>query len=121
MSPRSSTRCARRCATCSPSSTASASPTRGATRTGRAGGYVGDGVAASNLAGRTLADLVLCRDTGLTALPWVGHHSPRWEHEPLRWVGVNAGLQLARLADREEQATGRPARLGAVLDRLTAH
>ena len=92
-----------------------------ATRTGRAGGYVGDGVAASNLAGRTLADLVLGRDTGLTALPWVGHHSPRWEHEPLRWVGVNAGLQLARLADREEQATGRPARLGAVLDRLTAH
>ncbi len=92
-----------------------------ATRTGRAGGYVGDGVAASNLAGRTLADLVLGRDTGLTALPWVGHRSPRWEHEPLRWVGVNAGLQLARLADREEEATGRPARLGAVLDRLTAH
>ncbi len=92
-----------------------------ATRTGRAGGYVGDGVAASNLAGRTLADLVLGRETGLTALPWVGHRSPRWEPEPLRWVGVNAGLQLARLADREEAATGRPARLGALLDRLTAH
>jgi hypothetical protein len=34
---------------------------------------------------------------------------------------VNAGLQLARLADREEAATGHPARLGALLDRLTAH
>ncbi len=56
----------------------------------------------------------------LTALPWVGHRSPRWEHEPLRWVGINAGLQLAGLADREEEATGRPARLGALLDRLTA-
>jgi glycine/D-amino acid oxidase-like deaminating enzyme len=91
------------------------------TRTGRAGGYVGDGVAASNLAGRTLADLVLGRDTPLTALPWVGHRSPRWEPEPLRWLGVNAGLRVAHLADREELATGRPARLGAVVDRLTAH
>ena len=90
-------------------------------RTGGAGGYVGDGVAASNLAGRTLADLVLGRTTDLTELPWVGHRSPRWEPEPLRWLGVNAGLRLADLADREEAATGRPARLGALLDRLTAH
>jgi glycine/D-amino acid oxidase-like deaminating enzyme len=92
-----------------------------ATRTGGAGGYVGDGVAASNLAGRTLADLVLGRDSALTALPWVNHRSPRWEPEPLRWLGVNAGLRLAALADREEESTGRPARLGAVLSRLTAH
>jgi glycine/D-amino acid oxidase-like deaminating enzyme len=90
-------------------------------RTGRAGGYVGDGVAASNLAGRTLADLVLGRDTPITQLPWVGHRSPRWEPEPLRWLGVNAGLRLAHLADREELSTGRPARLGALLDRLVAH
>ena len=85
------------------------------TRTGRAGGYVGDGVAAANLAGRTLADLLLDRRTPLTELPWVGHRSPRWEPEPLRWLGVNAGLRVAALADREESATGRPARLGAVL------
>ena len=91
------------------------------TRTGRAGGYVGDGVAASNLAGRTLADLVLGRSTALVELPWVGHRSPRWEPEPLRWLGVNAGLRLAQLADREETRTGRPARLGALLSRLTAH
>ncbi len=91
------------------------------TRTGRAGGYVGDGVAASNLAGRTLADLVLRRGTPVTALPWVGHRSPRWEPEPLRWLGVNAGLRLADLADREERTTGAPARLGALLARLTAH
>ncbi|MBU9943570.1 MAG: FAD-binding oxidoreductase [Dermatophilaceae bacterium] len=90
-------------------------------RAGRAGGYVGDGVAASNLAGRTLADLVLGRQSAITALPWVGHRSPRWEPEPLRWLGVNAGLRLAQAADREEAATGRPARLGWLLDRLTAH
>lgn len=86
---------------------------------GWAGGYVGDGVAATNLAGRTLADLTLGRDTPLTTLPWVGHRSPRWEPEPLRWLGINAGLQLAHLADREEQRTGSPARLGRVLDRFT--
>lgn len=90
-------------------------------RIGGAGGYVGDGVAASNLAGRTLADLVLGRQSALTALPWVGHRSPRWEPEPLRWLGVNAGLRLAQAADREELSTGRPARLGWLLDRLTAH
>ncbi len=90
-------------------------------RTGRAGGYVGDGVAASNLAGRTLTDLVLGRGTSLTELPWVGHRSPRWEPEPLRWLGINAGLRVARLADREELASGTPARLGTVLARLTAH
>lgn len=89
------------------------------TRTGRAGGYVGDGVAASNLAGRTLTDLVLGRASPLTALPWVGHRSPSWEPEPLRWLGVNAGLRLAGLADREESRTGRPSRLASVLSGLT--
>ena len=45
-------------------------------RVGWAGGYVGDSVAATNLAGRTLADLVLGRRTVLTALPWVGITRP---------------------------------------------
>ena len=88
---------------------------------GWAGGYVGDGVAATNLAGRTLADLVLGIRSPLTQLPWVGHRSPSWEPEPLRWLGVNAGLQLATAADREERLTGRPALLGRALSRLTAH
>ena len=88
---------------------------------GHAGGYVGDGVALSNLAGRTLADLVTARNTALTHLPWVQHRSPRWEPEPLRWLGVNAGLQLANLADHEERLTGRPALLGGALSALTSH
>lgn len=91
------------------------------TRVGGAGGYVGDGVAVTNLAGRTLADLVLGRHTSLTALPWVGHRSPDWEPEPLRWLGVNAGLRLAALADVEERRTGRPARAGRLLAALTGH
>lgn len=86
-----------------------------------AGGYVGDGVATSNLAGRTLADLVLRRDSDLTALPWVGHRSPRWEPEPLRWLGVSAALRVMTSADDVERRTGRPARRAALVNRLLGH
>jgi glycine/D-amino acid oxidase-like deaminating enzyme len=72
-----------------------------------AGGYLGDGVATANLAGRTLADLILGRDTDLTRLPWVGHRSPRWEPEPLRWLGVRLVAAAAVHADRAE-ASSRP-------------
>jgi glycine/D-amino acid oxidase-like deaminating enzyme len=83
-----------------------------------AGGYVGDGVATTNLAGRTLADLITGADTARTHLPWVGHRSPRWEPEPLRWLGVNAGLWTMKLADRSESRQGRPSRLAATMGRL---
>ena len=83
-----------------------------------AGGYVGDGVSTTNLAGRTLRDLVLDRDTDLTRLPWVGHRSRPWEPEPLRWVGVNAGLRAMRLADREEQLTRRPSLVARAMSPL---
>ncbi len=73
-----------------------------------AGGYVGHGVAGTNLAGRTLADLILDRSTDLVRLPWVDRRVRRWEPEPLRWLAVR-GLYLAYgLADRREQATGAP-------------
>ena len=85
---------------------------------GWAGGYVGDGVATANLAGRTLTDLVLGRDSDLVRLPWVGHRSRRWEPEPLRWLGMNAGLRVMTSADRTEERTGRPARRAALFGRL---
>jgi glycine/D-amino acid oxidase-like deaminating enzyme len=87
------------------------------TGVGWAGGYVGDGVATTNLAGRTLADLVLGNDSGITRLPWVGHRSPRWEAEPLRWLGVNAGLQVMSWADRQEARTGRASRAAEFVGR----
>jgi glycine/D-amino acid oxidase-like deaminating enzyme len=80
------------------------------TAMGSAGGYVGDGLSTTNLAGRTLADLVLGVDSELVHLPWVGHDSPRWEPEPLRWMGVNAGRGLASWADRSERIHRVPAR-----------
>ena len=85
---------------------------------GWAGGYVGDGVSTTNLAGRTLTDLILGRDTDLTALPWVGHRSPRWEPEPLRYLGINAGLRIMSAADRAEARTGRPSRLASAFGRF---
>jgi glycine/D-amino acid oxidase-like deaminating enzyme len=86
-----------------------------ATGLGWAGGYVGDGVATANLAGRTLTDLILGRDSELTRLPWVGHRSRRWEPEPLRWIGANAGLRAMTWADAAEQRRGRPSRLASVV------
>ncbi|MBU3688120.1 MAG: FAD-dependent oxidoreductase [Acidimicrobiales bacterium mtb01] len=65
----------------------------------RGGAYVGDGVATSNLVGRILADLVLDRDTELMRLPIVGHRSPTWEPEPLRWIGINSLAALAKWSD----------------------
>jgi glycine/D-amino acid oxidase-like deaminating enzyme len=71
-----------------------------------AGGYVGDGVSTSNLAGRTLADLICRRDTELVRLPWVGHRSRSWEPEPLRWLGVRAVATAVSRADRAEASAG---------------
>jgi glycine/D-amino acid oxidase-like deaminating enzyme len=85
---------------------------------GWAGGYVGDGVSTTNLAGRTLADLITGTDSDLTRLPWVGHRSPDWEPEPLRWLGLNAGLQVMSLADRQEARSGRPSRAAAFMGRF---
>ena len=60
-----------------------------------AGGYGGEGVGASHLGGRTLADLILQRDTLEVRQPWVltagGLGALKaWEPEPCRWLGYNA-------------------------------
>ena len=87
---------------------------------GWAGGYTGHGVAASNLAGRTLADLVRGERSELVTLPWVGHRSPRWEPEPLRWTGVHSLYAVYRTADRLETRKASPrtsplARVGDII------
>lgn len=74
------------------------------------GGYGGEGVGASNLGGRTLADLILQRDTPLTRQPWVLGNSPitslsSWEPEPCRWLGYNA---IIRSFVHEDQVLANP-------------
>ena len=88
---------------------------------GSAGGYVGDGLATTNLAGRTLADLVTGTDTELTRLPWVNHRSPNWEPEPWRFLGANAGLLAMTAADAEERATGRRSVIARLMAPLIGH
>jgi len=91
---------------------------RGA-RTVTAGGYTGNGVAASHLAGRIVAEIVSGEEGPLCTLPIVDHRSRRWEPEPLRWIGLRASSRLVDTADAIESRTGRPARrLSAVIDRL---
>ena len=63
------------------------------------------------------SSFALGRRTELTSLPWVGHRSPAWEVEPLRWLGANAGLRAMSWADRAEDRYGRPSRLAAAVNR----
>jgi glycine/D-amino acid oxidase-like deaminating enzyme len=85
-----------------------------------AGGYTGDGVVLSYVAGATLADLIVTPglETPRTSLPFVQHDAKRWEMEPLRWAGINVGLGLAAWADHVERRTGRESRATSVLERL---
>jgi len=91
-------------------------------RIGWAGGYFGNGVAAAHLAGRTLAELVLERDTERTRTPWVNppEAARAWEPEPLRWLGFRATRALMERTDRAEYGDRRYApalrrMLGALL------
>lgn len=84
-----------------------------------AGGYAGDGVAAANLAARTLRDLILGRDTELTRLPWVGPFERSWEPEPFRYAGIHAVHKLLGAADRRELRTGKPSVLARVADAVS--
>jgi glycine/D-amino acid oxidase-like deaminating enzyme len=87
---------------------------------GWAGGYVGVGVSTSNLAGRTLADLALRRETDLTHLPWVNRRVRAWEPEPFRWLGVTSMYALLNAADRREARPGAgPSRLAKLGNWLT--
>jgi glycine/D-amino acid oxidase-like deaminating enzyme len=92
-----------------------------ATRIARAGGYVGDGLSTTNLAGRTLADLITGTDSELVRLPWVNHGSPLWEREPLRFIGANAGLAAMSVADVEENATRRRSLVARAMGSLVGH
>jgi glycine/D-amino acid oxidase-like deaminating enzyme len=89
-------------------------------RFGWAGGYFGNGVAAAHLAGRTLADLALGRDSELLQTPWVNPPEAlrSWEPEPLRWLGFRATRALMQRADRAEYAGRSAAGLQRLIDRL---
>lgn len=70
-----------------------------------AGGYVGEGVGATNLSGRTLADLILNKETLNTQQPWVLNNKPltalrKWEPEPIRWLTYKTLNQMLIYEDK---------------------
>jgi len=70
-------------------------------------------VSTANLAGRTLADLALGRDSEITRLPWVNRRPRQWEPEPFRWLGIHMMYKLFAIADRREERLGIPPSLFA--------
>ncbi|HZU13972.1 MAG TPA: FAD-binding oxidoreductase [Chloroflexota bacterium] len=79
-----------------------------ATGIATARGYTGQGVATTNLAGRTLAHLITGVPSELTSLPFVNHRSPDWEPEPLRWLGMRFLQREYERIDLKAERTGKP-------------
>ncbi|MFK7730571.1 MAG: NAD(P)/FAD-dependent oxidoreductase [Pseudomonadales bacterium] len=70
-----------------------------------AGGYGGEGVGASNLFGRTLAELILGQTTVRTDMPWVSTIAietalKRWEPEPFRWLTYALAAKVFSLEEK---------------------
>ena len=83
-----------------------------------AGGFAGHGLTGTSIAGRTLADLILDRESDLVTLPWVGHESRKWEPEPLRGIAARTISAVLLSADEAEARTGRPAKRVKLVQRF---
>jgi glycine/D-amino acid oxidase-like deaminating enzyme len=88
---------------------------------GAAYGYTGQGVAATNLAGRVLTDLIVDGATPFAELPMVGHRPRRWEPEPLRWLGARVVQRGLARADARAARTGRAPTGRSIAERLARH
>jgi glycine/D-amino acid oxidase-like deaminating enzyme len=84
-------------------------------------GYVGNGVATANLAGRVLADLITGTQSEITTLPCVNHRSPNWEPEPLRFIGVHFIQNAYARIDRKAERSGIGPSGRTLAERLTRH
>ena len=84
-------------------------------------GYVGNGVATTNLAGRVLADLITGTRSEITTLPCVNHRSPSWEPEPFRYLGVHYIQRAYWAIDQKAERTGVSPSGRTIAERLTRH
>ncbi|WP_334164015.1 NAD(P)/FAD-dependent oxidoreductase [Phenylobacterium sp.] len=76
-------------------------------------GYTGRGVSTTNLAGRLLSSMLLDRETPLSRLPLARGPSPRWEPEPLRWLGIRyVQHAMKRMDDARDSGRAPPADAG---------
>ena len=97
-----------------------------------AGGYAGEGVGASFLMGKTLADLLLNRETTRTAMPWIRMGSfqaqlPRWEPQPLPYLAFQGMTRCYRLEEHYDVSNAQHLRArlsrwgAATISRLLGH
>jgi glycine/D-amino acid oxidase-like deaminating enzyme len=92
-----------------------------AQNTASARGYTGNGVATTNLSGRVLADLITGTTSEITTLPCVNHHSPNWEPEPFRWIGVHYVQYAYWKLDQKAERTGKAPTGRTLAERWTRH
>jgi glycine/D-amino acid oxidase-like deaminating enzyme len=83
--------------------------------------YIGQGVATTNLSGRILADLIVGVESPISKLAIVGHRSPNWEIEPLRWLGVRYVQSGLQRIDKRAERTAKPPSGRSLAERLAGH
>jgi glycine/D-amino acid oxidase-like deaminating enzyme len=81
-------------------------------------GYNGHGVAPSHTVGKTLADLVLGRDTDYTRLPFVDQDESAIPGEPLRYLGTRLTTSLLERQDRKMDRGGGVGKMDPLILRL---
>lgn len=88
---------------------------------GVVGGYVGSGVTGTNLAGRTMTELITGNKTKLSELPWVNKRIRNWEIEPVRWIALRGLYKAYVVADSLESAsqTSRTSTIAALANRVS--
>jgi glycine/D-amino acid oxidase-like deaminating enzyme len=83
-----------------------------------AAGYTGNGVGPSNMVGRSLASLALCKQDEHTHLAFVDAKTPRVPPEPFHWIGgegIRLGIQAKEAA---ELAGHRPGRVASAISKI---
>jgi len=86
-----------------------------------AGGYTGQGVSTSNLAGQMLAGMIGGYTTGFESLPFAQRRSTSWIPEPLRWLVVRAMQGGYLRIDQAAEAGQRPPLYAPLIEFLGKH
>ena len=86
---------------------------------GELGGYAGDGMTLTYLAGKAMAAEVLDISSDIRNLRFVNRSSRNWEFEPIRYLAINALIKLTDLSDFEERVTKKPSWINRIIEPLT--
>ena len=71
------------------------------------------------LAGKAMAAEVLDNQSEVRDLHFVNRRSRNWEFEPIRYLAINALINLTDLSDTEERFTKKPSLINRIIEPLT--